>query len=118
MKVAIIGSRNLRIDHLEDYLPQNITELVSGGAKGIDTCVKSYALNNNIPLTEFLPNYNRYKKGAPLRRNLEIIEYADMVIAFWDGTSHGTKFVIDACQKQGRPLLVHHLSPSEEASHI
>ena len=39
MKVAVIDSRNLYIYHLEKYLPEDATEIVSGGAKGIDRCV-------------------------------------------------------------------------------
>lgn len=57
-------------------------EIVSGGAKGIDSCAKEFAIQNNLKVTEFLPKYERYKKGAPLMRNIEIIEYADMVLAF------------------------------------
>jgi hypothetical protein len=53
-----------------------------------------------------LPDYKRYGKGAPLKRNLEIIEYADRVIAFWDGKSRGTKFVIDQCEKINKPVEV------------
>lgn len=40
MKVAIVGSRNLHINNLGNYLPENVTEIVSGGAKGIDECIK------------------------------------------------------------------------------
>ena len=54
MKVAVIGSRGLHVDHLEDYLPKGVTEIVSGGAKGIDTCAKDYALRHGLKLTEFL----------------------------------------------------------------
>lgn len=107
MKVAIVGSRNLHIDNLGTYLPQDITEIVSGGAKGIDTIAKNYAESNNIPLKEFLPNYNQYGRSAPLKRNLQIIDYADCVIAFWDGSSRGTKFVIDTCNKKGKKITVH-----------
>ena len=82
MKIAIIGSRTLIVNNLEKYLPKDVTEIVSGGAKGIDTCARQYALKNNIKLTEFLPEYNKYGKSAPLKRNLQIIDYADMVIAF------------------------------------
>lgn len=106
MKVAVIGSRNLNITNIGDYLPENVTEIVSGGAKGVDTSAKEYALKNNIPLTEFLPDYKRFGKGAPLKRNLQIIEYADMVIAFWNGTSKGTKYVIDNCQKVNIPVKI------------
>ena len=41
MKVAVIGSRNLVVQDLEKYLPEETTEIVSGGAKGIDTCAKN-----------------------------------------------------------------------------
>lgn len=107
MKVAVIGSRNLEVDNLEKYLPKETTEIVSGGAKGVDTSAKKYALLKNIKLTEFLPEYNKYGKAAPLIRNSQIIEYADLVLAFWDGASHGTKFVIDNCEKKGVPIKVY-----------
>lgn len=60
-----------------------------------------------IKLTEFLPEYSKYGRGAPLRRNLEIIAYADEVVAFWDGKSRGTKFVIDNCKKQSKKVTVY-----------
>ena len=99
MKIAVIGSRDLKVENLGDYLSSDVTEIVSGGAKGIDTCAREYAKENRLKLTEFLPDYKRFGRGAPLKRNLEIVAYADCVIAFWDGTSRGTKFVIDHCHK-------------------
>lgn len=107
MKVAIIGSRNLSVPHLERYLPDSVTEIVSGGARGVDTSAREYALAHNIPLREFLPDYQKYGRSAPLKRNLEIIAYADVVLAFWDGQSHGTKFVIDNCRKQNKEVHIH-----------
>ena len=107
MKVAVIGSRGLTVNDLGKYLPKDTTEIVSGGAKGIDTCARDYALTHDIKLTEFLPEYNKYGRGAPLKRNLQIIEYADVVIAFWDGKSKGTKYVIDNCKKQSVQVDVH-----------
>ena len=104
MKVAVIGSRNLTVEDLGQYLPEGITEIVSGGAKGVDTYAREYALAKGLKLTEFLPDYNRYGRGAPL--NLQIIEYADLVLAFWDGKSRGTKFVIEHCKAQGKPIRI------------
>ena len=69
-------------------------EIVSGGAKGVDTCVARYAKEKEIPLTEFLPDYSRYGKGAPVVRNKQIVDYADKVVVFWDGSSKGTLSVI------------------------
>lgn len=107
MKIAIIGSRNLGVIGLENFIPKNVTEIVSGGARGVDTCAREYAQIHGIRLTEFLPDYNRYGRIAPLKRNLEIIAYAELVLAFWDGKSRGTKYVIDNCKKQGIPIKVY-----------
>lgn len=105
MKLAIVGSRGLSLD-ISPYIPEGVTEIVSGGAKGIDTCAKKYAQEHNIPLTEFLPDYKRYKLGAPLKRNLQIIQYADYILAFWDGKSKGTKYTIENCKKMGKECKI------------
>lgn len=107
MKVAVIGSRGLSVTDLGRYLPQNTTEIVSGGAKGVDTSAREYALSHGIKLTEFLPEYTRFGRSAPLKRNITIIEYSDIVLAFWDGKSRGTKFVIDNCRKLGVEVRVY-----------
>ena len=109
MKVAIVGSRSLSVNDFERYLPQGVTEIVTGGAKGIDTCAKEYANLKGFKLKEFLPKYNIEGKSAPLVRNLRIIEYADEVIAFWDGVSKGTNFVINNCKKRGKKITVYRL---------
>ena len=106
MKVAVIGSRGIIISNLGDYLPQDTTEIISGGARGVDTCAREYALAHNIKLTEFRPAYQKYGRSAPLKRNITIIQNADLVLAFWDGKSKGTKFVIDNCEKLGVEVKV------------
>lgn len=106
MRAAVIGSRGLTVDDLGKYLPEGTDEIVSGGAKGIDTCAREYAVSHGLKLTEFLPEYDKYGKSAPLKRNITIIENADFVIAFWDGSSHGTKFVIDKCRELGIEVKV------------
>lgn len=110
MKIAIIGSRNLTINNLEEYLPKYTSEIISGGAKGIDSCAKKYALCNGIKYTEFLPNYKLYGRFAPIKRNDEIINYADIIIAFWDGKSKGTKYVIDKCKQKNIKIEIYLLN--------
>lgn len=107
MRVAVIGSRGLRVDNLEKYLPKDTTEIVSGGARGVDTSAREYALRHGLKLTEYLPEYDRYGRGAPLRRNITIIENADLVLAFWDGRSRGTRYVIDNCKKRNIPVNIY-----------
>jgi hypothetical protein len=110
MKIAIVGSRSITVNNLGDYLPENTTEIVSGGAIGVDRSARNYAKTHNIKLKEFLPEYERYGRSAPLKRNLQIIDYADEVIAFWDGMSHGTRFVIENCERKNVPIKVYALA--------
>ena len=102
MKIAVIGSRNLHVENLENYLPSDCTEIVSGGAKGIDACAAAFAKSRNIKLTEFLPQYEVYGRGAPIVRNKQIVDHADFLLAFWDGKSKGTGSVIRYCEKTGK----------------
>jgi len=106
MKVAVIGSRGLVVPNLGEFLPPDTTEIVSGGAKGVDTSARGYAIAHGIKLTEFLPDYKTHGQAAPLKRNLSIIAHAQTVLAFWDGKSRGTKYVIDNCRKLGVPVKV------------
>ena len=106
MKLAIIGSRNIQIDDLSPYIPADCDEIISGGARGVDTCAAEYARAHGLKLTEFLPDYQKFGRAAPIVRNRSIVEAADTVIAFWDGSSRGTKSVIDFCQKTSKPCRV------------
>lgn len=106
MKVAVIGSRGLKADNLGEYLPKGTTEIIYGGAKGANACVREYAKSHNIKLTEILPEYKKYGLNAPLKRNMTIIESADIVLAFWDDKSRGTKFVIEKCYETGKRIYV------------
>ncbi len=106
MRVAVIGSRNIQTANIEKYLPANCSEIVSGGAKGVDQCARDFAINKNIKLTEFLPDYKRYNRGAPIIRNKQIVDYADFVIAFWDEKSKGTLSVINYCKQTNTPCKI------------
>jgi predicted Rossmann fold nucleotide-binding protein DprA/Smf involved in DNA uptake len=106
MIVAVVGSRGIEKIDLSQHVPVDCTEIVSGGAKGVDQCAAAYAKLYKLKLTEFLPEYEKYGKAAPLVRNRQIAEYADKILAFWDGKSKGTLFVIRYCQKIGKPCWV------------
>ena len=95
MKLAVVGSRGIVNIDLSYYIKENVDEIVSGGASGIDSIAAKYAGTYNIKFTEILPNYKRYGRGAPIVRNKQIADYADEVIAIWDGKSRGTAFIID-----------------------
>ena len=105
MKIAIVGSRNVTVPDIGKYV-SNAEEIVSGGAKGVDSCAAEYARENGIRLTEFLPQYERYGRAAPIVRNKEIVDYSDKIIAFWNGSSKGTLSVIKYAQKTGNPCEI------------
>ena len=114
MRIAIIGSRNLKLYDLDNYIPKGVTEIVSGGAVGIDSCAKKYALEKGLRLTEYLPNYKKYGVTAPLFRNMQIIENCDLVLAFWDGKSKGTRHVIKKCTEQRIPVKIYLISQADD----
>ena len=109
MIIAIVGSRTLCIENLGEFIPDGVTQIISGGAKGIDSCAKEFALRSGIELVEYLPDYQRYKKAAPLIRNRDIADCADEVLIFRDGKSRGTKYVMDYCDKKGKKYTVYRI---------
>lgn len=117
MRVAVVGSRSIEYDKLQKeayallcrHIPANCTEIVSGGAMGIDRLAEIYARENHLPIKIFLPDYEKYGKRAPIVRNNEIVRYSQYVLAIWDGESHGTAYTVTTCIKDGVPVKVIHL---------
>ncbi len=101
MRIAVVGSRGIRVTNIGSYV-SGCDEIVSGGARGVDSCAAEHARNNGIKLTEFLPEYDRYGRAAPMIRNKQIVDYADKVVAFWNGSSKGTLSVIRYAEKAGK----------------
>jgi hypothetical protein len=98
VRVAIVGSRTwtdaAAIRRYIDKLPATAT-VVSGGAPGVDTMAENAARARGLRVQVFQANWKRYGRGAGMIRNSEIIANADIVLAFWDGQSRGTKDSID-----------------------
>ena len=107
MKLLITGSRtfNDKILLFSELDKLDFDILISGGAKGTDKIAEEYAINNNIPIDQHKPNYSKYGRGAPIVRNKEMVEFGDMVIAFWDGKSKGTKSTIDYAKKLNKEII-------------
>lgn len=110
MKVAIIGSRTFTdYDRLEKICNSlDITEVISGGAIGADYLGKYYANEYNIKYTEFPADWDKHGKKAGYLRNIDIVNAADIVLAFWDGKSKGTKHSIDLARKQNKLCVIFH----------
>ena len=119
MKVAVVGSRGLGTacyDIVERYVPVGCSEIISGGAAGVDALAEQYAKDNGLKLTVVRPDYKTFDRTAPLVRNGEIIRLSDYVLILWDGISRGTLNVIMTCLKTNKPhklLLIKDNAPTE-----
>ena len=111
MKIAIIGSREPGNINFAQELESRINidandTIISGGARGIDSLAAQYARQHGLELIDFRPDYAKNGRGATFIRNREIVDNADMVVAFWNGTSKGTKYTIDYANKKGVTTLI------------
>lgn len=115
MRVIIAGSRDIEnyqivlnaVEMAELESNITITEVVSGGARGVDKLGELIAKNNYIPVKVFRAEWDKYGKSAGYRRNVEMSEYADAVIAVWDGSSKGTRHMIDIMKKKNKVVYVY-----------
>lgn len=105
--VAVIGSRSIQKADLARYLPAETTMLISGGAVGVDTLAEEYARKHGLPIRVIRPNYDLYGRKAPLVRNRQIVECADLVIALWDGSSSGTAYTVGYANERGVPVRLY-----------
>lgn len=113
MKAIIAGSRDaIDYSHLLTAINafnltgKEITEVVSGTARGADKMGEKWAKENDIPVKRFPANWNKYGKSAGYRRNEEMAEYADYLIALWDFESRGTKHMVDLARREKLGILV------------
>jgi len=119
MKLIIAGGRNFtnyqKLKQTCDHLLQNQTniEIVSGAYyKGADKLGEQYAKERGYKITQFPANWNKYGKAAGPKRNQQMANYADALIAFWDGKSKGTKNMIDLAKQGGLKVNVHYYKAS------
>lgn len=110
MKVIVAGSRDI-VDYeiVKSAIVSSgfqITEIVSGGARGVDTLGERYAKENNIPFVVFPAKWDLYGKKAGYLRNIQMSEYADGLIAVWDGVSKGTGHMIHIAMKNDLEVYI------------
>ncbi len=110
MKVIIAGCRDFNdynfLKREIDKMNLPITEIVSGGARGVDTLGEKYANELEIPIKRFPANWDLYGKSAGPIRNKEMAKYGNYLIAFWDGKSRGTKNMIDRMKELGKDFAI------------
>lgn len=114
MKTIIAGSRQIFQDHPPIYYVADaviksgfkITEVVSGGARGVDVAGEEFAAERGIPVKRFIPDWSRLGRKAGIMRNCQMADYAEALIAVWDGSSRGTRHMIDEAKRKGLKVFV------------
>lgn len=109
MKVIIAGSRTIT-DGRKIFLAIKdsdftITEVVCGGARGVDELGKQWAIHNNIPVKIFPADWTTHGRAAGPIRNAVMAKYADALILVWDGKSRGSKNMKSQAKKNN--LLIY-----------
>jgi hypothetical protein len=112
MKVIIAGGRTFndydllcrKCDRILSL--QKVVEIVSGMAKGADALGERYAKKHGYQIKQFPADWDKHGKSAGYKRNAEMAQYADALIAFWDGESKGTKHMIELANQLGLKVIV------------
>lgn len=111
MKTIIAGSRGITEFKTVEQAIKNsrfkITEVVSGTAIGVDQLGELWASENDIKIKRFPANWEKYGRSAGFIRNAEMANYADALIAVWDGRSKGTKNMINNAKLKNLELYIH-----------
>ena len=109
--VVVAGSRSITdYDVVADAIeasPFELTELVSGGADGVDSLAETWAKQNDVSVTQFLYTDwtdEHHPKRAPLERNKHMASYAEAAVIVWDGESSGTEHMLEQARDAGLPV--------------
>lgn len=110
LKTIIAGSRDLEAykDHYPVWLVADaciksgftITEVVCGGARGIDLAGKTWADSMGVPVKFFIPDWNLLGKRAGFVRNSQMADYANALILVWNGTSRGSAHMLQEAKRR------------------
>lgn len=129
MYVGVVGSRTFKdykyLSQILDWFRKYLGDftVVSGGAEGVDSLAVCWANERKLPVPIVYPafwsdlshpdaiiktrkNGQKYDAAAGFRRNQQIVERADILIAFWDGKSKGTQDSIARAEKVGKLVYI------------
>lgn len=90
---------------LAEYLDR-VTTVISGGARGADRFGMGWAVEHKIPLEIFRAAWDMHGMAAGPIRNQKMGDYADELVAFWDGKSKGTQHMINYMRSLNKPVKV------------
>lgn len=112
-RVIVCGSRNVDPGKARSVICARLAELpgtvtiVHGAARGVDRIAGQEAEKLGLLLDVFPADWERDGKAAGFIRNQKMVDAgADLVLAFWDGSSAGTQHTITRAGEAGIPVEV------------
>lgn len=125
-RVIVSGSRNFDdYDELSRVLDEYFSLkkgvynliIISGTTRGADQLGEKYAQEHGYPVEKYPMNSEQYGKNAASKRNNEMVDVAETLIAFWDGESFGTKHLINSAKEKGLNVKVVRFKKSMEKAY-
>lgn len=86
-----------------------ISRVISGTARGVDQLGEQWAAEQGIPVSRFPAEWDRFGRSAGYRRNIQMAENAQCLVALWDGESPGTRHMINIARQRGLAVFVYPL---------
>jgi SLOG family YspA-like protein len=122
VKVIIAGSRSLAgrghlVTEAVSASGFDITEVVSGTAPGIDLLGEAWAARNEKKVARYPANWSAFGRAAGPIRNKGMAEYADALIAIWDGSSRGTENMMETMRSFRKPVFMMEARSYQTAMH-
>lgn len=108
-RVAVIGSRGFAYPYVVErfvYLLPKSWTIVSGGARGVDTWAYETAKHHTRHVEVYNADWKKFGKYAGFIRNNEIVKNSDVVVAFWDGSSKGTRHSVQLARNLNKPVFI------------
>lgn len=109
IKLGVVGSRDFSSRYLVERvvyeLPKHVV-IVTGGARGVDKWAEDTAKYHNRDVIVHEAQWNKYGKTAGFIRNNVIVRDSDLILAFWDGKSPGTRHTIQLSKSLSKPCII------------
>lgn len=119
MRVIIAGSRTIHnYEVVREAVEESgfeVTEVVSGRAAGVDRLGESWADEHDVPVKPFPADWSKWGKGAGTKRNSDMAEYGDALVAVHDGVSTGTANMIEQMKFRKKPVFIRIYRPSKDS---
>jgi predicted Rossmann fold nucleotide-binding protein DprA/Smf involved in DNA uptake len=110
VRIGIVGSRHFpELDRVAEYvrsLPPTAS-LVTGSASGVDATATRAARERALPVRVLGASFEEAADaGSAMERNRRLVSSCDVLVAFWDGSSQGTRRTVERALDAGREVHV------------